>query len=508
MRTPTRKNRKQEESLPNAAEQDIDGDDTGAFEGPGPDDIEAFEEAPLIEESKVETLPMVAIVGRPNVGKSTLFNRIIGQRKAVVHDRPGVTRDRNIERAEWDGLPFLCVDTGGFDIELDDPLLNSVVEQVRLAIEEADVILFVAAVHETAHPADEEIVRLLRGIDKPVFMAVNKCDSPTISYEANDFYRFGYEKIYPVTALHGVGVADLLADVLEALRNLKTPPTHTHGEGGIALALVGRQNVGKSTLVNRLCGRERVIAADLPGTTRDSIDTVVHTPEGKVFRLIDTAGIRRRGKVEVGIEKLSVLSSMMSLHRADVAALLIDGQQGITEQDAHIAGYCLDEGLPIILLVNKWDAVEKDHRTADQFTKKLEEEWPFLRYAPVLYISAKGGQRTHRVFELVEKVYANAQRRIPTHELNKRLEEWVGHRPPTIKFNRRPKVRFMTQTRVHPPTFTLFVNDPELFHFSYKRYIANRLREAYDFEGTLIRIQLRKNAQKREGDVEIDIEKY
>lgn len=502
MRTPTRKHREKNPTAPKAGDQ--------ALEAKAAEELEAFEaeSIPEIEEPRLETLPMVAIVGRPNVGKSTLFNRIIGRRKAVVHDQPGVTRDRNVERAEWDDLPFLCVDTGGFDVELDDPLLSSVVEQVRMAIEDADVIIFLAAVHETAHPADEEIVRMLRGIKKPVFMAINKCDSPAIGYEANDFYRFGYEMIYPVTALHGVGIADLLADVLQALRDLKTPPSHIHGEGGISLALVGRQNVGKSTMVNRLCGRQRVIAAPLPGTTRDSVDTIVTAPNGKKFNLIDTAGIRRRGKVEVGIEKLSVLSSMVSMRRADVAALLIDGKQGITEQDAHIAGYCLDEGLPIIILVNKWDIVDKDHRTADLFTKHLEEEWGFLRYAPILYVSAKEGQRTHRIFELVERVYNNAQRRVPTHELNKRLEEWVGRKPPTMKFNRRPKVRFMTQTRVHPPTFTLFVNDPELFHFSYLRYINNRLREAFDFEGTIIRIQLRKNGRKREGEVDIDIDKY
>lgn len=484
MRVPTRKDR--DPNFP----QGEDLLDLGASELD--EDVEP-------EPQRGQPLPMVAIVGRPNVGKSTLFNRIIGRRKAVVHDLPGVTRDRNIDRAEWDGIPFLCVDTGGYDVELDDPLLASVVEQARLAIEEADVILFLTAIGEDAHPADIEIIRQLRGIDKPVFVAVNKCDSPTATFEANDFYRYGFDHIYPMAALHGVGIADLLSDVLASLRQLKTPPINVYETGGIRLAIVGRQNVGKSTLINRLIGEERVIASPVPGTTRDAIDTVMRTPEGKLFTLIDTAGIRRRGKIEVGIEKLSVLSSMVSLERADVAAIVIDAVQGLTEQDAHIIGYCLDAGLATMILVNKWDAISKTHRTADQFTKKLEQEWAFVRYAPVLYISALSGQRATRIFEVAERIDTNTARRISTHELNERLEEWVGHKPPTMSRNRRPKVRFMTQSGTRPPTFTMFVNDPTLFHFSYKRYIVNRLREAYDFEGTPIRLQLRKN-RTRAGD--------
>jgi GTP-binding protein len=466
---------------------------------------EGWEEGELASRERPEMrLPMIAIVGRPNVGKSTLFNRIIGRRKALVHDRPGVTRDRNIDRAEWDGVPFLCVDTGGFEIELDDPLLTSVVEQVRMAVDEADAIIFLAAVHETAHPADLEIIRLLRGADKPVFAAINKCDTPALVLEANDFYRHGFENIYPVSALHGAGTADLLADVLDFLRRMEQPARHVAGEGSISMAIVGRQNVGKSTLVNQLCGAQRVIAADLPGTTRDAIDTYVTAPSGRRFALIDTAGIRRRGKIEVGVERISVLSSMMSLERADVAALLIDAVQGPTEQDAHIAGYCVDAGVAMMILVNKWDALEKDGRTADEFTHWLEENWKFLRHAPVLYISAKSGLRAHRVFEVAERIHANACRRISTHELNERLEQWVGRKPPTMSRNRRPKVRFMTQSAIQPPTFTMFVNDPMLFHFSYKRYITNRLREAYDFEGTPIRLDLRQNRTRKEDDVEIE----
>jgi GTP-binding protein len=495
MRVPTRKNREPEltpTAKPAAAK---------LLASAHTDELELPEPQPPAN----RPLPLVAIIGRPNVGKSTLFNRIVGRRQAIVHDRPGVTRDRNFAHAEYGGLDFMLVDTGGYDTELDDPLLESVVEQVRLAMDEADLIIFLAAVAETAHPADEEVIRRLRGVKKPVLVAVNKCDNPRAVNEANDFYRFGFDHVFPIAALHGTGVAEMLDAMVAELRSIELPlaARRLTGDSGIRLALVGRQNVGKSTLINQLAGEQRVIAAPLPGTTRDAIDTIVHTPEGKPFTLIDTAGIRRRGKIERGVEKLSVLSSMLSLERADVAAILIDGQQGLTEQDAHVAGFCVDAGLPTIIVVNKWDIVEKDHRTADQFTKTLEEEWAFLRYAPVLYISAKTGQRATRVFEVAERIYNNARRRIDTPELNQKLEDWALRKPPTMAKNRRPKVRFMTQTGIQPPTFTLFVNDPELFHFSYQRYIINRLRDAYDFEGTPIRLQLRRSSKSRPDDPKV-----
>ena len=467
------------------------------------DDQFPADEGAVRPEAEWSNLPMVAIVGRPNVGKSTLFNRILRRRKAVVHDRPGVTRDRNIDRAEHAGVAFLCVDTGGFDTKLDDPLLAGVVEQVRIAIDDADVIVFLAAVGETAHPADAEVINLLRSTRKPVFAAVNKCDSPRHEQDSADFYRFGFDRIYPIAALHGIGIADLLDDVAATLNRLEPGRQRIEAPpDAIALAIVGRQNAGKSTLVNQLAGADRVIAAPLPGTTRDAIDTVVKAPGERPFVLIDTAGIRRRGRIGRGVERLSVFSAMMSLNRADVAALVIDAAEGITAQDAHIAGYCLDAGLASMILVNKWDLIEKDHRTADEFTRRLADELKFLRYAPVLYLSALTGQRAHRVFEVAERVDANSRRRIDTHQLNERLEEWVGSRPPTSRHTRSPKVRFMTQTSVHPPTFTMFVNDPTLFHFSYQRYIANRLREAFDFEGAPIRLRFRQN-RPRPGDLQI-----
>jgi GTP-binding protein len=481
MRTPTRKNRDAD------LRQSID------------ETLDAIEPDRHAEEA---ALPVVAVIGRPNVGKSTLFNRLIGRRKAIVHDRPGVTRDRNIGRADWDGVAFLCVDTGGFDVELDDPLLASVVEQVDLAIRQADAIVLLAAVGETAHPADEEIVRRLRGLDKPVLVAVNKCDSPTRQAEAMDFYRFGFEKIYPISALHGIGVADLLEGIKAAIKALPPREARPIAPGQIRLAIVGRQNVGKSTLVNQLAGEQRVIVAAFAGTTRDAIDTDVLTPDGRTITLIDTAGIRRRGKVERGVEKLSVLSSMLSLRRANVAALVIDGSTGIVEQDAHVAGYCVEAGLPTMIVVNKWDVVEKDHRTADQFTKKLEDEWGFIRHAPVLYVSAKTGLRAQRVFDVAERIYANASRRIQTAELNGWLHAAVTSRPVNQMGTRRPKIRYITQVGVLPPTFVLFVNEPALFHFSYQRYLINQMRETWDFEGTPIRLFLRSS--KRETPAEIE----
>lgn len=464
-------------------------------------DLGALQPFPEPDEHALQDLPMVAIVGRPNVGKSTLFNRIIGRRKAVVHDRPGVTRDRNVERAEWDGLPFLCVDTGGFDVELEDPLLLSVVEQVRIAIDEADAIILLFAVDEADHPADAEIIEQLRDVNKPVAVAINKCDNPHRELEAVEFYKYGLDRLFPLSAVHGHGTADLMSQVLDDLRNLSPKPRPARFATGIRLAIVGRQNVGKSTMINHLAGAERVIAAPLPGTTRDAIDTPIAAPDGTLFTLVDTAGIRRRGKIEYGVERLSVLSAMVSLRRADVAAVVIDAAEGLTEQDAHIAGYCLDMGRATMILVNKWDLVEKDHRTADQFRTILEREWPFMRWAPVIFTAGLTGQRTQRIFDVAERIHANARRRIRTHELNEHLQQWVTRRPPPMQRNRRPKVRFMTQSAVAPPTFILFVNEPRLFHFSYRRHLTNRIRETWDFEGTPIRLRLRPSAKPREGDL-------
>lgn len=448
------------------------------------------------ERVREDRLPMIAIVGRPNVGKSTLYNRILGQRDAIVHDLPGVTRDRRINRAEWGGVPFLLVDTGGFDEKIDDPLIQRVVEQARMALSEADVVILLTAVGEEDHPADQALLQLVRQAKKPVLFAVNKCDNNLLEHQAADFYRYGFDRLFPIAAQHGRGTAELLDAALEELKNVERPGRPTLS-GGISIAIVGRQNVGKSSLVNKLLGEERLIASDLPGTTRDAIDTTLRTPQGDVFTLIDTAGIRRRGKIERGVERLSVMGSMIALRRADVAILVVDGSVGLTAQDAHIASYIVEQGLACILAVNKWDLVEKDSKTADAFTKTLQREWGFLAWAPVVYISALTGQRVHRLFELVKRVYLNAGHRIPTPKLNDYVHEWTRRKPLPPRKNRQPKIKYVAQTGIHPPTFTFFASEPALIHFSYRRYLANRLREVADFEGTPIRLFFKEKAPDR-----------
>jgi len=453
-------------------------------------------ESPIERRSRRERwLPTVAIVGRPNVGKSTLFNRLVGRRAALVHDKPGVTRDRRMGDAHWGRTEFLCVDTGGLDLEIEDPLIERVRDQALLGVEQADVIIFLTAVGEEDNPAEHEILEVLRRSGKPIVLTVNKSDNRKLENEAQAFYSYGIGELFPVSALHGGGVPDMLDAVCVALDELE-PPSEPVVSGGIGIAVVGRQNVGKSSLVNRLLGEQRMIASDLPGTTRDSIDTTFETKGGELYTLIDTAGIRRRGKVGRGVERLSVLSSMLGMRRADVAVLLVDGSEGITAQDAHIASYCLEEGLSTIVVVNKWDIVEKDEKTADKFTKTLEREWAFLSYAPVVYVSALTGQRTNRICDLAKRVYLNAERRITTPRLNRLLQDWVRRKPPPTHSNRRPQIKYMTQTGVHPPTFTVFVNNPDLIHFSYKRYIVNRLREIEDFEGTPIRLFIKTKATR------------
>lgn len=468
-----------------------DEDDEGQEE-PG----EETHYAPAPEVAR-EYLPVVAIVGRPNVGKSTLFNRLVGRRAAIVHEMPGMTRDRRFERVEWNGEAFLCVDTGGYDSKLDDPLLENVVEQARMAIDEADLVILVTAAGESNHPADQEMLDMMRRSRKPMIVAVNKCDTQKDAMQATDFYRFGFKDLHTISAIHGRGVAELIEAALAELKSIK-PQGREYTTGGIAVAIVGRQNVGKSTLVNRLIGEERMIASNVAGTTRDSIDTTFTTPEGDTFTLIDTAGIRRRGKIERGVEKLTVLSSMLAIHRADVAILVVDATSGLTAQDAHIAGYCLDEGRACIVLVNKWDVVaDKDHKTADEFTKRLRRDWGFLKFAPVLYGSALTGQRVVKLLEMVKTVHANAVRRIPTPDLNEHMKAAVIRRTPPIKNGRAPRFRYIAQVAVKPPTFAIFVNDPAIIHFSYERYMMNQMRESWDFDGTPIRLLFRVSPRKK-----------
>jgi len=435
--------------------------------------------------------PIVAIIGRPNVGKSTLFNRIIGHRKASVLPIPGLTRDRNYTSTTWNGKKFLLVDTGGYDTLEKDDITLRVREQVLLAIDEADVILFLTEVESPHHPMDAEILELLRRSGKRFFLTVNKCDNPELENESYAFSALGLDAIYPISSTHGLGVGILLDAVTEPLA--KTQEAIEEPSDEIKIAIVGRQNSGKSTLVNKILGTERVIASPVPGTTRDAVDSPFQIGEKK-YLIIDTAGIRRRGKIMNGPEYLSVTSSIMSIQRCDVAILLLDAPLGISAQDTHIGGYIHDSGRAAILAVNKWDRVEKDQDTAGSFAKKLMEDFKFLSYAPIIFISALTGQRVMKLFNLIDEIIPQYSRKIETSVLNQELENILRKYPPPLLRGHRLRIKYITQTGIMPPTFTLFVNNPELMHFSYKRYMTNQLRESLALDKTPIRIKLRRKS--------------
>jgi len=438
-----------------------------------------------------EPLPIVALVGRPNVGKSTLFNRILGQRQAVVHATPGVTRDRNYGEAEHKRSRFFLVDTGGFEPDSQERILVQMREQTMLAVEEADAIIFLADVLEPDNPADDEIIQILRRSQKPIFLAVNKCDSHHRKDEAYALARFGFDQLYPVSALHGTGILDLLDDLVEALPD--TAAGEAAQPAATRIAIVGRQNAGKSTLLNRLLGEERVIANATPGTTRDAIDTYIER-EGKRYCLIDTAGIRRRGRIERGIEHLSVVSAVMAIQRCDVVVLVVDAERGIHNQDTHIGGAIAEHWRPCIIALNKWDALKKDDATYGDFMEKTREAFKFLPHAKIEAVSALSGQRCTKLWELIDACVEQAARQVPTADLNRVVQTAVQKVTPPAVQGRTLKIKYATQVAVNPPTFVLFVNDPRLIHFSYERYLLNRLREAFSFEGTPIRLILRRKA--------------
>ncbi len=500
-------------------------------------------------------LPIVAIVGRPNVGKSTLFNRIVGARTAIVEDRARTTRDRLYGDAEWNGRRFVVVDTGGLEVDPDDQIELRVQEQARLAISEADVILFVVDAEAGLTPPDLEAAELLRSASSPVLVAANKADNEKRELEAAEFHQLGWDETHPISAAHGRGVADLL-DVLvwmlppesDAERERKQREVEAEAwaedaaagrltpfvvgesaaegddeaddddepadatddsaarawdaalaaadEGPAAIALVGRPNVGKSSLLNALLGEQRVIVSETPGTTRDAIDTRLAWGRSEVV-LIDTAGIRRRGKVASGsaAERYSTLRSLKAIARADVAVLLIDALDGLTAQDAHVAGYVAEEGKGLVVAVNKWDLLtEKTGRTFDETVTSMRRQVPFLDFAPVVSISAKTGQRVERVLELAVDIWGARRQRISTGELNRILGDAVDRQPPPVVRGRRPKLFYGTQVGVAPPTFVFFANDAAAIHFSYRRYLENRLRDAYGFDGTPIRLVFRDRA--------------
>jgi GTPase len=463
-------------------------------------------------ESKDETaaaLPLVAVVGQPNVGKSTLFNRLIGQRRSIVGDEPGITRDRIYGEVEWSGQRFSIVDTGGIVPDDDAVIPANILKQAGFAIDDAQALIWVVDARQGITPLDEELAKLLRSTSKRVLVAANKTERARVEAEATEFYRFGFEEVFPVSAEQGIGLGDLLDALVQGFAESPSqieeqrPPVDAPRE--IRLAIVGRPNVGKSSLLNDLIGEERVIVSPVAGTTRDSIDTLLETPEQK-FRLIDTAGIRRKGKTGEMAEKLSVVMAMKSLQRADVAIVVIDAEEGVTALDAHIAGYAYDAGCSIIIACNKWDAVkDKETGTTAEFERKVREKMKFLDFAPVVTISALTGQRVDKILPLAIHAYESRNRRIPTSQLNAFFEQAVsqprgGSAPAPVKGGvSRLHVQYMTQVGVRPPTFVVFTAGGKAgLHFSYERYLQNRLREEFDFFATPLRIvQRHKKRSKR-----------
>lgn len=434
--------------------------------------------------------PIVAIVGRPNVGKSTLFNKLIGERRAIVEDTPGITRDRIYGETEWSGRRLIVVDTGGIEPKTDDVILAKMREQAQIAIDTADVILFVCDIRTGLLPDDRDIAMLLKKSGKPVIPCINKADSvgrtPPEFYE---FYELGFDiDPIPLSSVHGTGTGDVLDAVLDAI---PASAEEAEDEDVISVAVIGKPNAGKSSLVNRILGSERMIVSNIPGTTRDAIDSRVENAFGK-YNFIDTAGIRRQSRVDDRVEKYSVLRAKMAVERADVCILVIDANEGITEQDEKIAGIAHEAGKATIIAVNKWDLIDKDNATTNEFTKKVYTALSYMTYAPILFISAKTGQRTEKLFEQINYVANQTRMRISTGMLNDVLAEAVNRVQPPSDKGRRLKIYYMTQVSVAPPSFVIFANSVELFHFSYQRYIENCLRDTFGFRGTPIRLTIRQ----------------
>ena len=438
--------------------------------------------------------PIVAIVGRPNVGKSQLFNRIVGKRVSIVEDTPGVTRDRIMSEAQWLDKAFLLIDTGGIEPDNESEITMMMRRQAEIAIDTADVIVFLTDVRAGLLPDDEEVAKMLMHSQKPVVLAVNKCDTPgEPPMEFYEFYNLGMGDPVAISAIQGMGIGDLLDEVA---KGFPSDELSEEEEGIIRVAVVGKPNAGKSSLINCILGEERMIVSSVAGTTRDAIDSYVER-EGKKYLFIDTAGIRRKSKVNEKVEKYSVLRSYAAVERADVCLILIDGTEGPTEQDTKIAGYAHNEGKASVFVVNKWDIVEKDTNTMNEMKKEILEEFPYMMYAPSMFISAKTGSRVEDIFAMIDTVYENTHRRITTGMLNDLIADATARvQPPTDK-GRRLKILYGVQSDVTPPQFVLFVNDVRLMHFSYERYIENRLRSAFDFSGTPIKFYIRERSEKK-----------
>jgi GTP-binding protein len=448
--------------------------------------------------------PIIALVGRPNVGKSTFFNRLIGERKAIVEDLPGTTRDRLYGDTIWNGRTFTVVDTAGLLLDEDDltagtpqlEIARRVREQAELAIAEADIIIFLVDTREGLTAADSAVAEVLRNAQKPVILAANKADNRERSLDAVEFYALSLGEPIPMSAYHGLGTGDVLDRVTELLPIVE----EEENDAAIKVAIVGRPNVGKSSLLNRLLGQERSVVSDVPGTTRDSIDTLINA-HGEQVLLIDTAGVRRRGKIERGIEKYSVLRSLRAIERSDVALLLIDANEGVTAQDTHVAGMILEQLKGVAILVNKWDLVAKDNHTFNAFTEHVREAFKFIPYAPLLFISAESGQRIGQVLPLAIEIARERKKRIPTAQLNDLLRRATYEHPPTtIHKGAHLRLYYATQPQAEPPVFLFFANNAELIHWGYTRYLENRIREEYGFTGTPLKIVFRSREEKEERD--------
>ncbi|AQG71953.1 ribosome biogenesis GTPase Der [Lacticaseibacillus rhamnosus] len=431
-------------------------------------------------------LPTLAIVGRPNVGKSTIFNRILGERVSIVEDTPGVTRDRIYGKSEWLGKEFAVIDTGGIDLG-DEPFLAQIKDQAEIAIDEADVILFLASIEAGVTDADERVAQILYRANKPVVLAVNKVDNPERRQDIYDFYSLGFGEPLPLSGTHGIGLGDVLDAVLAAFPN----EASADEDDSIKFSLIGRPNVGKSSLVNAILGENRVIVSPIEGTTRDAIDTKFEA-DGETFTMIDTAGIRKRGKVYENTEKYAVMRALRAIDRSDVVLFVINAEEGIREQDKKVAGYAHEAGRGIIIVVNKWDTLEKDNRTMKDFENLIRQEFQYLDYAPIIFVSAKTHQRLQSLPAMIVEVSENQTRRIQSSVLNDVLMDAITVTPTPTVNGKRLRIYYMTQVAVKPPTFVVFVNDPDLLHFSYERFLINQLRQAFDFSGTPIHVIARK----------------
>lgn len=434
-------------------------------------------------------LPIVAVVGRPNVGKSTLFNKLVGKRLSIVEDTPGVTRDRIYSECEWRSRKFMVVDTGGIEPDSEDVILSQMRRQAELAIQRADVILFLTDLRSGVTASDYEVAAMLRKSGKPIILCVNKCDSigepPPEFYE---FYSLSLGDPIPISAAHGHGSGDMLDEIF---KYFPENTDETYDEEYVKVAVIGKPNVGKSSLINRIAGEERVIVSDIAGTTRDATDTIVENEHGK-YVFIDTAGIRKKSKVLEKIEHYSVLRAYMAVDRSDVCVILIDASVGFTEQDSKVAGYAHEQGKACIVAINKWDVVEKDSKTMDEFTNKLKEDFSFMSYVPFIFISAKTGQRVEKLFDMINDVFRQNSMRVSTGMLNDVLAYATTRVQPPSDKGRRLKIYYMTQPSAKPPTFVIFVNRADLFHFSYQRYLENQIRQTFGLEGTPVRFIIRE----------------